>query len=109
MKKTAVVVIGLFLCSMMAMAAPKDSSWDGWISDSKCAAKGANAAHAACAKKCIANGEKAVFVTDKDQKVVAIENPAAVAGHEGQHVKVTGSLTTDGSLHVDTVTALPQS
>jgi hypothetical protein len=109
MKKTAVVVIGLFLCSMMAMAAPKDSSWDGWISDSKCGVKGANAAHAACAKKCIASGEKPVLVTDKDQKVVAIENPAAVAGHEGEHVKVTGTLTGSGSLHVDNVTALPQS
>jgi hypothetical protein len=105
MKKTVLVVLGLFLCSMIAMAAPKDSSWDGWISDSKCGVKGANAAHAQCAKKCIAGGEKAVFVTDTDQKVVAIENPAAVAGHEGQHVKVTGTMT-DGALHVDTVTPL---
>lgn len=109
MKKLALLVLGLFLCSMTAMAAPKDSSWDGWISDSKCGVKGANAAHADCAKKCVANGEKPVLVTDKDQKVVAIENPAAVAGHEGQHVKVTGSLAADGSLHVDKVTALAPS
>jgi len=109
MKKSALLVLGLFLCSLMAMAVPKDSSWDGWISDSKCGVKGANEAHAACAKKCIANGEKPVLVTDKDQKVVAIANPAAVAGHQGQHVKVTGSLTADGSLHVDTVTALAPS
>jgi len=106
MKKLVLVVLGLFLCSLIAVAAPKDNSWDGWISDSKCAAKGANAAHAQCAKKCIEGGEKAVFVTDKDQKVVAIENPAAVAGHEGQHVKVTGTMTDAGSLHVDTVTPL---
>ena len=106
MKKTVLVVLGLFLCSMMAMAAPKDSSWDGWISDSKCGAKGANAAHAGCAKKCIEGGEKAVLVTDKDQKIVTIENPAAVAGHEGQHVKVSGTLTQDGSLQIDKVTPL---
>jgi hypothetical protein len=106
MKKTVLVVLGLFLCSLIAMAAPKDNSWDGWISDSKCAAKGANAAHAQCAKKCLENGEKPVLVTDKDQKVVAIENPAAVAGHEGQHVKVSGSMTQDGSLHIDKVTPL---
>jgi hypothetical protein len=104
-KKTVPVVLGLFLCSMLAMAAPKDSSWDGWISDSKCGAKGANASHAGCAKKCIEGGEKAVLVTDKDQKVVAIDNPA-VAGHEGEHVKVTGTLTSSGSLHVDKVTPL---
>jgi hypothetical protein len=106
MKKIALVVLGLFLCSMIAMAAPKDSNWDGWISDSKCGAKGANASHAQCAKKCVEGGEKPVLVTDKDQKVVAIENPAAVAGHEGEHVKVTGTITQDGSLHVDKVAAL---
>jgi hypothetical protein len=106
MKKIVLVVLGLILCSMMAVAAPKDNSWDGWISDSKCAAKGANAAHAQCAKKCVENGEKPVLVTDKDQKVVAIENPAAVAGHEGQHVTVTGSMTASGTLHVDKVTPL---
>jgi len=106
MKKAVLVVLGLFLGSVLAMAAPKDNSWDGWISDSKCAAKGANAAHAQCAKKCVENGEKPVLVTDNDQKVVAIENPAAVAGHEGQHVKVSGTMTQDGSLHIDKVTPL---
>jgi len=106
MKKTALVMIGLLLCSMLAMASPKDNSWDGWISDAKCGAKGANAGHAACAKKCVESGEKPVLVTDKDQKVVAIDNPAAVAGHEGQHVKVTGTMTDSGSLHVDKVSPL---
>ena len=106
MKKIVLVVLGLFLCSIIAMAAPKDSSWDGWISDSKCGVKGANAAHAQCAKKCVEGGEKPVLVTDKDQKVVAIENPAAVVGHEGQHVKVSVTMTADGALHVDKVTAL---
>ncbi len=106
MRKTVLVVLGLFLCSVMALAAPKDNSWDGWISDSKCGVKGANAAHAACAKKCIAGGEKPVLVTDKDQKVVPIANPDAVTGHEGQHVKVTGSMTDSGSVHIDKVTPL---
>jgi len=106
MKKTALVMIGLLLCSALAIASPKDNSWDGWISDAKCGAKGANAGHAACAKKCVESGEKPVLVTDKDQKVVAIDNPAAVAGHEGQHVKVTGTMTDSGSLHVDKVSPL---
>jgi hypothetical protein len=106
MKKTALVVLGFVLCSMVAVAAPTDNSWDGWISDAKCAAKGANAAHAQCAKKCVEGGEKPVLVTDKDQKVVPIDNPSAVAGHEGQHVKVTGSMNGSGSLHIDKVTPL---
>ena len=87
-----------------AVASPATTSWDGWISDSKCAARGTNAAHAQCAKKCIENGEKPVLVSDKEQEVVAIDNPSAVSGHEGQHVKVTGTLTATGSVHIDKVT-----
>lgn len=107
MKKAVLLVAGLYLCSMLAFAAPKDMSWNGWISDSKCGVKGANAAHAACAKKCIGAGEKPVLVTDKDQQVVNIDNPDAVAGHEGHHVKVTGKMD-NGSLHVDKVAMLDQ-
>ena len=104
--KRVLLVIGLYLCAITMLAVAKDQSWDGWISDSKCGAKGANAAHAQCAKKCVEGGEKPVLVTDKDQKVVAIENPAAVAGHEGQHVKVSGTMTQDGAVHIDKVTPL---
>src|SRR5271157_4379937 len=109
MKRIALIAVGLMLFTVWATASPATTSWDGWISDSKCAAKGANAAHAACAKKCVEGGEKPVLVTDKDQKVVAIENPAAVSGHEGQHVKVTGTMTDSGSLHVDKISLLSQS
>jgi len=93
---------------MSVLAAAKAQTWNGWISDSKCAAKGANAEHAACGKKCVEAGEKPVLVTDKDMKVVNIANPAAVKGHEGQHVQVTGTMTADGSVHVDKVTMLAQ-
>jgi hypothetical protein len=104
-KKTIVLAIALCFAGLAAWAAPNDQSWSGWISDSKCGAKGANAGHAACAKKCIDAGEKPVLVTDKDQKVVAIANPDAVSGNIGQHVEVSGSLTSNGSLHVDKVQA----
>ena len=106
MKKIASAAIGLMLFTAWAVASPATSSWDGWISDSKCAAKGANAAHAQCAKKCVEGGEKPVLVTDKDQKVVPIDNPSAVSGHEGQHVKVTGTLTASGAVHIDKVAPL---
>src|SRR5215469_9233578 len=104
--KRFVFVAGALLLAALWASASSAGSWDGWISDSKCAAKGANAAHAQCAKKCIEGGEKPVLVTDKDQKVVPIENPSAVSGHEGQHVKVTGALTADGSVHIDKVSEL---
>jgi len=106
MKRIALTSAVLLVLSMWVVASPPPTSWDGWISDSKCGAKGANASHAQCAKGCIQGGEKPVLVTDKDQKVVPIENPAAVTGHEGQHVKVTGTLTSSGALHVDKVSTL---
>ncbi len=108
MKKKVLLVIGLYLCSMTVLAAAKDMSWSGWVSDSKCGAKGANASHEACAKKCIAAGEKPVLVTDKDQKVIAIDNPDALTEHAGHHVEVTGKMTDSGTLHVDKVKMLAQ-
>ncbi len=108
MKKKALLVIGLYLCSMTVLAAAKDMSWSGWVSDSKCGVKGANADHKACAKKCIAAGEKPVLVTDKDQKVLAIDNPDALTEHAGDHVEVTGKMTESGTLHVDKVKMLAQ-
>ena len=106
MMKRVLLVVGLYLISMTMLAAAKDMSWDGWISDSKCATKGANAAHAACAKKCIDAGEKPVLVTDKDMKVVGIDNPDAVKGHEGHHVKVTGTMDDKGMIHVTNLSML---
>lgn len=101
--------LGLATCLCVLMCVPafaKDSKWAGWISDSKCGAKGANAAHEACTKKCVESGEKPVFVTDKDGKVLPIENPDAVKDHLGHHVEVKGSLTGGGAVHVDSVSML---
>ncbi len=98
MKKILGLAMGLCLCTAMAMAA--NQTFNGWVSDSKCGAKGANASHAACAKGCIEKGQKPVLVTDKDQKVVAIENPDALTALAGEHVQVTGKMTEAGTLHV---------
>lgn len=108
MKRANLLAFALCFVGLVAWAAPKDQSMTGWISDSKCGAKGANSSHTACAKKCIGAGEKPVLVSDKDQKIVPIDNPDAVSDDVGQHVAVTGSMTSSGSLHVDKVKAQPQ-
>lgn len=101
MKKLGLV---MGFCMLMAVAAvAKDTTYAGWISDDRCAAKGANAQHEACAKKCVAAGEKPVLVTDKDGKVVPIENPDAVKDVLGKHVAVKGSMTSSGAVHVASV------
>jgi putative cell wall-binding protein len=78
---------------------------NGWISDSKCGVKGANAGAEACTKKCIAAGASAVVVSDKDQTVLKVDNPDTLKDHYGHHVAVTGHVNGD-TIHVDTVKML---
>jgi hypothetical protein len=96
-----VLLICLAVCFVLALSAlafddmGKSSTVNGWVTDAKCGAKGANAGGEACTKKCLAGGEKMVVVTDSDQKVLAVENPDALKGHEGHHVAVTGTMGKD--------------
>lgn len=78
---------------------------NGWISDSKCGVKGANAGAEDCTKKCIAKGASPVVVTDKDQTVLKVDNPDALKDHYGHHVAVTGHVDGD-KIHVDSVKML---
>ena len=109
MKK--LLVIGLALCFVFGLTAlalddmGKSTTVNGYVVDDKCGAKGAHAGAEECTKKCLAAGAKMVIVTDGDQKVVAVENPDALKGHEGHHVAVTGHMGKD-SMHVDSMKML---
>jgi hypothetical protein len=97
------LVAGALIVSMASVSFAGDAQTvNGWVSDSKCGVKGANADAAACTKKCIAAGASPVVVTDKDQKVLAVDNPDALKGHEGHHVAVTGHIDGD-KIHVDSL------
>lgn len=89
----------------VAASAADQSTVKGWVSDSTCGAKGANADHVACTKKCLGKGAKLVVVTDDSQQVLTVDNPDALKGHEGHHVAVTGEVT-NGSIHVETATMI---
>lgn len=103
----------LLLCTSLAVMfmyagvsfASDATTVKGYVSDSKCGAKGANAKAAECTKKCIKEGASMVVVTDGDQKVLTVANPDALTGHEGHHVAVTGEVTGE-SIHVDSVKML---
>jgi hypothetical protein len=109
MKK--VFVLCLMLCFLLALTAVafdsmgKATTVNGWVSDDKCGAKGANDKAEACTKKCLAAGAKMVIVTDKDQKVLMVDNPDALKDHIGHHVAVTGEVTGD-NIHVDSTKML---
>ena len=110
MKKLLVICFALSLLFLMVAVVSADDmgksqTVNGWVSDSKCGAKGANAGAAACTKKCIEGGASPVVVTDGDNKVLAVDNADALKGHEGHHVAVTGHVKGD-SIHVESVKML---
>jgi hypothetical protein len=107
MRKLLLLCTSLAVMFMFAGAsfASDATTVKGYVSDSKCGAKGANAKAAECTKKCIKEGASMVVVTDGDQKVLTVANPDALTGHEGHHVAVTGEVTGE-SIHVDSVKML---
>jgi len=82
-----VLVLSVFTLTAMA------GEWTGYISDSKCGAKGDNDSHADCAVKCVKSGASAVFVTDG--KVYKIDDASKVQDHVGHKVTITGELKGD--------------
>jgi hypothetical protein len=105
MKKLLLLCLPVSLLLIAAFALAADSTVNGIVSDSQCGVKGASTTHAACMNKCLAKGAKAVIVTDGDQKVLTVDNPDVLKGHEGHHVAVTGAVTGD-SIHVASVKML---
>ena len=98
----AVAVVSLLVTTSFAGDA---TTVNGWISDSKCGAKGAHEGAAECTKKCIEGGASMVVVTDGDQKILTVKNPEALKGHEGHHVAVTGHVEGD-TIHVESAKML---
>ncbi|MGD1216703.1 MAG: hypothetical protein ABR861_17110 [Terriglobales bacterium] len=97
---------GALIVSVASVSFAADTQTvNGWVSNSKCGAKDANADGAACTKKCIKEGASPVVVTDKDQKILTVENPDALKEHYGHHVAVTGHIDGD-KIHVESVKML---
>ncbi len=107
MKNVLLILLALSLifCAVGLALAADSTTVNGYVSDSQCAAKGAKDGHADCMNKCISKGAKYVIVTDSDKKVLMVDNPDALKGHEGHHVAVTGHVTGD-SIHVESTKML---
>ena len=95
----------LVSAGLASTAQAKNHTWMGWISDSACGAKGANAGAKDCTIKCIKEkGASYVFVNAKTKKVYAIQNQDAVTDADlGQEVTLTGGMNKDGSIKVDNI------
>ena len=104
MKRNILLSVAMFAIAVMVAQAAGSTTSTGWISDSMCGAKHAGTG-AACVKKCIDGGMKAVFV-DPDKQVWAIDNPDTVKNFYGDHVTVTATEdATHKSMHIDSIVA----
>src|SRR5215210_7321637 len=83
----------LFLFTSITTSFANEEKWTGYISDSKCGAKGNNEGHASCAVKCIKAGASPVLVVD--DKVYKIDNPSKVSEYIGKKVTVEGTMNGD--------------
>ena len=94
MKKVLLTLAAIALLTA-AFAAADAGSWTGWVTDDHCAAKGAKAEHAACAKKCLENGGKLVFYNSADEKIYNLDNQKLAEEHLGHEVTVKGTVEGD--------------
>jgi hypothetical protein len=115
MKRLMLLLLALLLVFCLVAVAVTQSDTDkakteavkGWVSDEKCGAKAAHEGAAECTKKCVEAGQKIVFVTDKDHKVLSVDNPDTLKDHLGHHVAIDGNVDASaGSIHVDNVSMM---
>lgn len=93
------VVVGLALPALAGAA--KDVKLVGWVSDSCCAAKNANAEGKSCIMECHKNGSALVFFSDG--KTYKLADEKAALGHIGYEVLVTGTVSEDGTLKISSI------
>ena len=105
MKRNALLVIALAVVVGLALpalaGAAKDVKLVGWVSDSCCAAKNANAEGKSCILECHKNGSALVFFSDG--KTYKLADEKAALDHVGHEVEVTGTGGDDGILKIASI------
>ena len=101
MKKLAMLTAAIvFAAAPLASAA--DKTWEGTISDARCNGKHQKAEHGSqtdsdhdCVTKCVASGQKYVFVSEGKTYAIANQNFAGLKTHGGHQVSLTGEMKGD--------------
>lgn len=98
MKKVCAVLTVVLAFTFLSLYA---GEWTGTISDAKCAAaKGEDAGHAGCAKKCIEGGQDAVFASAG--KVYKLDKQDEAKKFAGEKVVLKGTAEGD-SIKVESI------
>ncbi len=107
-KRLAVCVVALLIVAGISLAAGKEGSWTGWITDNTCGAKGDNAKHAGCATKCVKeHGAKYALYNPSDKKVYILDPQDKVAEHAGHRVIVKGTAEGD-TITITSISMAPE-
>jgi hypothetical protein len=95
MRSKLLVVILVGSLSVLAAQVTNSVSATGYITDTLCGQKGANAQHIDCAKRSVASGKAKYAIYDEATKRLYILDPQDTAvAYLGQRVKITGTLST---------------
>jgi hypothetical protein len=102
-------LISLSLPILLLNAVAQPVALKGFLSDESCARARAEGGlytgtAAECAKRCVAEGKKIVFIDPKGRRVLEIENQAAVRKDLGEEVEIGGTIDLqNGTVHVDSM------
>jgi hypothetical protein len=99
----------LFAAALAGGTNDKPVTATGWFDDEKCTAgrvKNGNVgpSNQDCARKCIKEGAKVVFIDENRKALFYVDNPEKTTGIESDYVEFTGTMNADAkTVHVDSV------
>jgi hypothetical protein len=97
---------GLILCAGSRSDSPQAELLRGWLSDEQCAMGRASSGtftgtNPDCAKKCVSEGKKIVFIDPDRKRVLVLANQDAGKDYVGDSVEIAGEVDAKGlTLHV---------
>lgn len=107
--KLAAVLLALAIPALAASPGGVSVTATGWFCDDKCTAGRVKngqmgPSNQDCARKCIKEGAKVVFLDETRKASFVVDNPEATRGIESDYVEFTGTLNAEaGTVHVDSV------
>jgi hypothetical protein len=102
------LIIILLACAL-APAATETKTLRGWLSDEACARGRAaggvfTGTNPECARRCVEEGKKIVFIDPDSRRVLDVSNQDAARDNIGDEVEVAGSVDTGANvLHINSL------
>ena len=99
-------------CFALAQAATETRTLRGWLSDEQCArarasSGGYTGTNPECAKRCVAQGKKIVFIDPNGREVLDISNQEAARANAGDQVEVMASIDpASHAMHIESLKLL---